>query len=57
MTFLFETKQMKPCFSGDLMIATFLPVDLYKAEITPLIGESTKIAALKNFFESDLINV
>ena len=32
------------------MIATFLPVDLYKAEITPLIGESTKIAALKNFF-------
>ena len=39
------------------MIATFLPVDLYKAEITPLIGESTKIAALNNFFESDLINV
>ena len=39
------------------MIATFLPVDLYKAEITPLIRESTKIAALKNFFESDLINV
>jgi hypothetical protein len=39
------------------MIATFLPVDLYKAEKIPLNGESTKIAALKNFFESDLINV
>ena len=39
------------------MIATLLPADLYKAEITPLIGEATKIAALKNFFESDLINV
>ena len=30
---------------------------LYKAEKAPLNGESTKIAALKNFFESDLINV
>ena len=49
---------MKPCFGEDLKTDCHLSsVDLYKAEKAPLNGESTKIAALKNFFESDLINV